>query len=347
MPTETLYPPDRCVDTWVCDDCGATLSQDYDASYSTVSGDTICEDCAYGYESCGDCDHYSRYLGDLNRAVSGGYICDHCAQCNYWSCEYCGDYVHYDESYCEDCGDRDCDGLIRDYEYKPSPQFHGDGPLYLGLELELETGGSRDCAEIATGELGDLGYLKADSTLYAGFEIVTHPMSHQWAAENFPYGMLRKLARNGAGAEDTAGMHVHVSRDGFDGPAHVYRWMKLIYRNETGVTGVARRSSDDWAAFEPSARENVKHYAKGDREGFRYSAVNVKNANTFELRIFASTLVERELRAALDLAAASVEYTRTLTVPDIAQRGGWDWSTFGGWVAARPEYAALAVEMSA
>ena len=45
---------------------------------------------------------------------------------------------------------RDCfdmDEIIHDYYYKPEPIFYGDGPRYLGVELELDDGGENEfCA---------------------------------------------------------------------------------------------------------------------------------------------------------------------------------------------------------
>jgi hypothetical protein len=153
--------------------------------------------------------------------------------------------------------------------------------------------------------------------------IVTHPMSYPWALRHFPWDMLAERAQAGATGED-AGLHVHVSREGFTGPAHVYRWMKLLHRNAAQVTTLARRDSWEWAAFTESDRRHVKDYAKGTRGAARYRAINTLPNHIFEVRVFASSLDRREVQAALGLAAASVEYTRDLSVADIAQAGDWD-----------------------
>ena len=114
--------------------------------------------------------------------------------------------------------------LIHDYSYKPRPFFHGDGPLFLGLELEVATPShDRSYAWTAHRWLGSLGYLKSDSSIDVGFEIVTHPMSYLWAIHHFPWEMLPELAETGCRATQQTGLHVHLSRDGFTGPLHVYR----------------------------------------------------------------------------------------------------------------------------
>jgi hypothetical protein len=227
--------------------------------------------------------------------------------------------------------------------------FHGTGPLFLGPEIEIATPAYLDaeCAQHAAARLGDLGYLKEDGSIGCGFEIVTHPMSYEWAIDHFPWQLLTDLAARGCAATAQTGIHVHVSRAGFSSPCHIYRWMKFIYRNQPQVTAVARRSSAQWAAFTDHDRRSVKDYAKGTRYGERYRAINTNNADTLELRIFASSLDPAQVQAALAFAAASVEYTRGLTAHDIAHHGGWQWPAFVAWLSDRPVYQPLRNQLEA
>ncbi len=249
-----------------------------------------------------------------------------------------GDY--YDEP--------DYNRFVQSYSYTPELMFHGDGPLFLGMELELNPGWRVDgdrLAETADTNLGSIAYLKEDGSLDAGgFEIVTHPMSYDYAMKSFPWETLAKLERDGAVTEDETGIHVHVSREGFDGAAHMYRWMKLIYRNEDEVSNFAGRTYSRWARFTPDARKSVKKAVdKQDPYRFsqnRYQAINVQNEATLELRIFRSSLNPNRVRQILTFVAASVEYARQLTAREIARNDGWSWKAFDSWVAARPEYAA-------
>ena len=357
-----------------CVDCPADLH--------TQAGDRVCEICApQQHTQCPGCDGWYRdgsscrdcVVCDRCRAtvpetqtvetVRGATICGTCRQQWYWRCQVCLGWnrdgagcgngcCDPDSCDCDDCRDDDdlvdFGGLVHDYGYKPRPIFHGAGPLYLGPEIEIETPvyGERRCAQLARAHLGRLGYLKTDSSIGTGFEIVTHPMSYAWAMANFPWRMLTRLRQAGCAATANTGIHVHVSRAGFTSPCHAYRWMKFIYRNQPQVTTVARRSSTQWAAFTDDDRKAVKHYAKGAC-GARYRAINTNNADTFELRIFASSLDPREVQAALAFAAASVEYTRDLTVDTIANRGGWAWPAFVTWLAERPAYRPLSEQLEA
>jgi hypothetical protein len=100
--------------------------------------------------------------------------------------------------------------------------------------------------------------------------------------------------------------------------------------------------------FDPGARARAAAHAKGETGGaFRYQAINVCPEDTFELRVFASSLHAQEVQAALAFADASVEYTRTLSAADIARRRGWEWVAFTAWLGARPEYRCLTDELEA
>jgi hypothetical protein len=354
------------------------------ADIETYEGDVGCHGCVpEGHWQCGGCDEWYRDGSPCERCVTcarcdgrvpdddtvetvrGSTICADCQRDSYWQCQVCdgwnrdgddcgNDCCDPDGCDCDDCRDDDdddgddFDGLVNDYSYKPCPVFHGTGPLFLGPEIEIETpySGEVACAEIAGAHLGSLGYLKTDASIDHGFEIVTHPMSYDWAIANFPWQMLTELRDLGCRTSDGTGIHVHVSRAGFSSAGHIYRWMKLIYRNERHVKIVARRSSDTWAAFTDHDRKAVKDYVKGGR-GERHRAINTNNADTFELRVFASSLDPHEVQAALGFAAASVEYTRDLTVDQIANGGAWTWSAFVAWLSDQPAYQPLSQELEA
>lgn len=367
MPTVSI------ADDTECDSCGDRVRDT-----QSVDGDTLCSTCADEYPLCDRCECRSR---DTELTVNDEPICVDCARAHYIRCEHCDLWAsetvltaagsdicesctrHYRECdgclgliepgfYCASCelddGDSGCD-LVHGYSYKPKPRFHGDGPLFLGFELEINAPqiDLSDSAFTACEHLGDLGYLKEDSSINGGsgwgFEIVTHPMSYRWAMDHFPWKMLSDLERIGCTATGN-GLHVHISRAAFESPAHVYRWMTFLYRNATHVTGVARRVSECWASFDDYDRKHVKDYAKGVK-GRRYQAINTQNDDTFELRVFASSLNRQEVQAALGLAAGSVEYTRDLTVPDIVHRSAWEWSAFSAWLGERTEYTPLSREL--
>jgi hypothetical protein len=120
----------------------------------------------------------------------------------------------------------------------------------------------------------------------------------------------------------------------------MHRFLNLIYSNQDLYERLAGREASRWASFEDIISQEVlrdeygnavldedgyrQYYNKRDiasklRDGGgeRYSAVNTRNRETLEIRIFKGTVNTNTIKSHLDLAHASVEYTRNLTVKDI------------------------------
>ncbi|MEV6361354.1 hypothetical protein [Nocardia asteroides] len=320
-----------------------SCSQLTDAGQHVDTGGFVCEICAHHlFDQCFQCDRFSR---ESRYIVGNRRACLTCAR-EQLSCRVCGTLVP-EHGHCDRCADPH---TVWNYHYRPDPIFHGTGPLFLGLELEVIVPRYRLDAAVttATDALGALGYLKRDSSIRpSGFEIVCHPMTYQYALTRFPWSMLEDLADLDGEADDSVGLHVHASRAGFTGPAHIYRWMKLIYRNQDQVTTLARRTSH-YAPFVPGTRARAKHLAKGARHALglpRHQAINPHPRHTLELRVFASSLDPRQVQAALAFTEASIRYTADLTVPEI-RAGGWEWDRFTDWLTHHLEYAPLVAELA-
>jgi hypothetical protein len=365
-----------------CYECRDDIYEDEDYVQFTESGDSdinkhkLCESCrVHGYYSqCSECDTWT----DCTDAVRG-YIGSFCSPCieviGVFYCDGCSEYVSDDEyradSLCNgcwscecyecDCTDCypdgcDCDSCtdsddLHSYSYKPDPIFfNGVGDYqyrpdeqttYLGMELEIGIDRISSAVDVLTFQAGNFIYCKEDSSV-DGLEMVTHPMILSASRELIPFEALRTL-RNEMGASAWKyGIHVHVARTSFDSDIHAYRWMKLLYRNQSDVKRIARRDSGEWASFNNESRINQKYTAetrKGKRSykhsvyTRRYSAINVENSATFEVRVFRGSLRKDEILAALELVAGSVEYTRQLSTTDIIHNGGWEWSRFIKWAS--------------
>jgi hypothetical protein len=232
---------------------------------------------------------------------------------------------------------------IHDYSYRPDLIFHTtnkDERLYFGMEIELECRNGRyDPAEYA-GRLEDydLAYLKSDGSLSDGFEIVTHPMTHDFfknEATEFweTLAGLRNQYKVMTWGTSTAGIHIHISRTGFKGGPHMHRFLNLVYSNEDLYSVVAGRTSSRWAKFDDvmtstrtvddegnrswKEHRSFRNKIVDGRNSDRYSAVNTQNRDTLELRIFKSTTKPERIKGYMDLAHASVEYTRHLTLQQV------------------------------
>lgn len=205
----------------------------------------------------------------------------------------------------------------------------------MGLELEVD-GRASDIVE-SVHRYDDSEshiYMKQDGSIN-GVELVTHPMTLDWST-GFPFGdMVTDIYNNGGRADESCGLHIHVSRNSFTNNRgrHAMTWLMFMYRNESEITDyVARRRSDQWASFRKPRRGELLAKATGRESGDRYVAVNCNNERTYELRFFASTLDETELRASLEFADASVEYTRGLSCHDVARGHALHWSRFCWWL---------------
>lgn len=325
----------NCVQS--CNRCGDVGTENDD--WCIVDYNTWCESCTERYASyCESCEEYTEsstnYVADRDANW-----CDDCVGGCYW-CEDCSQY--YYEGYCEDCQDS---RVIHDYSYRPDPIFHSTSNnerLYFGIEIEVEAGRSlSDASEYAQRlESLDLAYLKSDGSLNCGFEIVTHPMSHDFYKNEVPelYDTLDTL-RNSHSVKSwgtsTCGVHVHISRTGFNGGAHMHRFLNLVYSNQDFYEVIAGRSSDRWAKFTDvdhsvyqgrdedgnrtyiNSRSFTEKVVNG-RHTDRYSAVNTQNSATLEMRIFKGSTQAHVIKSYIDLAHASVEYTRTLSVKEVA-----------------------------
>jgi hypothetical protein len=164
----------ECVRRWSrCDECHLY------ARYITaiIGGPDVCEDCAEQYPVCDDCDNRCQGTDEVE---GGNEVCSDCRRDDYRECDDCYTLIPSIEDYCASCAlDHPCHDGIHSYDYKPEPHFHGRGPLFLGLELELKTPNNSlvEAAETALEELGDLGYLKTDSSIHgSGFELVAHSL---------------------------------------------------------------------------------------------------------------------------------------------------------------------------
>ena len=327
---------------WVCDSCGDIGDVDRDSMRVVDDDYNWCADCIDSAYYCERHEEYSSeggyYIGDRDE-----YWCEHCA--NNWAnwCDTCDQYF---EDGCDTCNEDTYQGqrVIHDYSYRPDAVFHcvkDNERLFFGFELEMEFDSDRgEAAAYAFNKLepDNWAYLKNDGSLDNGFELVTHPMSFDFLMEDDNaqevWDTIYAL-REEHGAKSyntrTCGFHIHISRTGFRGGAHMHRFLNLVYSNPKLYQKLAGRSSDQWAKFDDVYRryydENAGQYKlmksfkqklSQFRESDRYSAVNTLNPHTFEMRIFKGTLSIPALKAHIQLAHASVEYTRDLSVQQVS-----------------------------
>ena len=318
----------------VCEKCDSIIT--CDDEYNSVGLQIWCQRCIeHDATWCDSCDTYFVGYGYSADDTSDTY-CEPCFEDNTSYCEEC------DTNYANGCNydheEEQDSRTIHDYSYRPDPIFHSSEDeqtrLYFGIEVETEVRGGdygdrRNAAEYAQGlERESIAYLKSDGSLDCGFEIVTHPLSHSYFMNDASvlWNTIETLKNNYsmmAWGTKTCGLHIHISRNGFSGGSHQHRFLQLVYNNKDFYEVLAGRSSSHWAKFDDVLDPNTgkKTFAhklgRTHRDSDRYSAVNTNNRTTLEMRIFRGSLNTRFIKSCIDLAHASVEFTRVMSVPEV------------------------------
>lgn len=337
----------------LCGDCRIYCERCDNTEYSDgsryVEGSGVyCEVCADNYTYwCERCENtYSDNYSSYEIVDISVYWCEDCAQDNAEWCDSCDQYTR---DGCTDCG-----GQVHQYSYKPNPVFYGEdnNKLHFGIELEMEI---RDNDLVGSSEyimemMGDFVYLKEDSSIssggYRGFEMVSHPATLDYFTKNknlwTTLDYLKRVHTARSWDAKNCGLHIHISRKGFKSGAHTHRFLSLIYKNSDKMMKLGGRKST-YAKF-----NDVYMYDEFDRPYFtlahkvahpsrsiteRYSAVNTQNEHTLELRFFRGTMNPDGVLSAIQLAHATVEYTRNLTLSDV-KMGALSWEWFSDWIQA-------------
>ena len=299
-----------------------------EAEAFVFDGEIICDDCRDNETKI--CDHCGKRIWKENAEGSEDItLCSNCYTYEYTYCESCGVLLHNDNAhyqnygdipYCESCFEdlEDEDDRIEDYNYKPEPIFYGSGPLYMGIELEIDKGGeSGDNAEILM-NIANANeyriYCKHDGSLTSGgFEQVSHPMSLDYHQTVMPWReILEKAAAMGYRSHQTTtcGLHVHVNRS-FFGPdeevqeqaiARVVHFVEQCWNELLQFSRRTEAAMNRWASRYGIAdtAQNTYKNAKEKHLG-RYVAVNLENYHTIEFRMFRGTLRYDTFLATLQL----------------------------------------------
>lgn len=330
----------------VCTSCGNKF---YREQLSPFDGELLCPSCLSNqtvYCSC--CDR--RIWTDDNVGTDAQPLCQDCFDDHFERCTACnalirrGDtFFRGDDPYCQECYHSVCDrDAIRDYYYKPTPIFYGDGNRFFGVELEIDGAGedSDNAAEIlhiANAEQ-PLAYCKHDGSLDEGFEIVTHPMTLDFHLRSMPWERIVEEAKRlgyTSHHASTCGLHVHVNRTVFGNTestqdAAIARTLFFFEKFWDELLKFSRRTQgqlNQWAArygYKDQPQEILDH-AKSGRHAGRYTAVNLTNADTVEFRMFRGTLKHNTLIATLELLDCIIDAAIYLTDDDLK---AMSWSSF-------------------
>ncbi len=224
--------------------------------------------------------------------------------------------------------------------------------LTFGVELECEprrNGEPKMDAYELSDRIDEIAsdrvYCKSDASLSHGLEIVTHPgtLAHHMYVMHWRQ-IQRTCEKAGFRSHDTenSGLHVHVGREQLgntdaerEETIRKVQVLFVLYAAElTRFSRRARSRLDEWASFRSFgmspdsiratdgdtlatwARSSVPTFESGYHDR-RYTAVNLMNLATVEIRIFRGTLKRDTLIAAIQLVSNVFEYAMAHDWADI------------------------------
>ena len=344
----------NCLDSdyGYCDQCNETLLQSNITPVNTDTRNEVnwCSSCLEDAIKCDSCGRWftERYCStDANDTT----YCHKCSE-NYVICESCECWTSgWDEDNC--CPD--CSRIsrhIHDYDMKPNPYFHppaipsSSQYLYLGVELETDEYrgdvaiAAENCYDLSNDE--DLFYLKEDSSLDDGFEIVTHPCTLAYHQNEFPWKEIIQAVRSEEGLSHdakTCGLHVHFNKsflgteNSHEEEMAILKLMFLFEKFWENIVKFSRRTPqqlDRWAAKydDWQGRINCTRVDEIDKvKTFKHTcghgyAVNLQPYCTIELRVFRGTLNLETLLATLEFTDFLVR-TATTKSANTLYRAGW------------------------
>lgn len=307
-------------DVFYCERCS-----DYEHDAVTVrtgyrSEEIWCQYCVDHYATqCDECSAYWADDSDIYRDSNGRSYCPSCMD-DRGVCADCGVCLPYDmlyyrehleEHYCASCDpgeEEDKPEALHSYSWNPHQFiFHGDGPAWAGVELEVEgKDGQAEVCDIVEGIDGEeqFFYCKEDGSLgSSGVEIVGMPM--QWDIAQKKWSKVLERLHGKAKSHDTTtcGLHVHVTRSAYsvDIWEHVCLFVDLHWPR---FVALARRESGHYA--KKLCSENPCHCMQ--HGAGRYWALNFENLDTVEWRLWRGTLKPDTFFACIACSLALPEY---------------------------------------
>lgn len=339
-------------------------------------GDGICEclerrcrACGSGYDPCPTCTALCDGCRCAEHYCAGcGNGADPCASC---SCLCQGCECRYGECYRCDC-DHTPRVLVNSYSTRAERRLSFQGKptdpyewvtgtqmrdtTFFGVELEVEVGRGTDYDDAAQKTLDLIGkdfvLLKHDGSLSNGFEIVSAPATLEEHRQHWMPFLTNKPRGISSWNTSTCGMHVHISRPR-DGRDSLHVGKMLVFLNDTRhreqIVAIAGRNSR-WGSFDgsktvagglssfdlPDPMNRGRLRPRYGRGGDRYSALNLTNQHTVEIRMFKGTTSPDAFMKNLEFCHAFFYFTRDSSIREMS------WEKFVEYVRAnRSLYPAL------
>lgn len=327
-----------------CEHCGRIIGEGEDYIVDGY-GRVTCEDCLQWMYYCEDCGDY--FTEDDMVAIFDRdgdivqFVCTGCAETYYNQCPECGRW-YIDSAFdnggtCVNCAPEVIlpyhSGNPNGLKFHGSPEYsfiHG----HIGGELEITGLNDRAAADILEACGGyDFCHFEHDCSV-DGAEIIFQPRTIEaWeAARPAVNSMYDILTEYGCTSEGGNGFHIHISRTAFGATNEeqadaIAKFMRLFSDDNflrcCQVAGCTSEDARDWA-------RNCNEYSKEEQKriaercgGNRYTAVNVTNRNTVEVRLGRSTMDFDRFYGWMHFIAAMVRRAETITAKEAADFNEW------------------------
>jgi len=259
-----------------------------------------------------------------------------CFQCNevhltenagYTSCD--------DESMCTKClGMKQEDfKIIEDYNYVPRRYtFYKEKgerhPLFMGFELELES--IEDEVDdsliklnkfIYKEEISKYFYIKSDSSIDYGFEIVSFPATLKYMKKHYKLDKLCKFLQTIMKADDTCGFHVHIPRKTL-AVKELVALQHFAYVNREELFSLSGRRAEWFLSTDRDVKEVLKtadcfsfvevtkeDISKSKLYNYKYIAI-APRAQTIEFRFFGSSLNSKQINNNFQVIQSLISYCK-------------------------------------
>lgn len=185
----------------------------------------------------------------------------------------------------------------------------------FGIELELENGKEESTVPIYK-KLSSYLLCKSDGSLSNGIEIVTCPATYDVHKEKgrILFDTITKETK--LKNLSTCGLHIHVSKKSLS-TLQIGKIIEFIHnpKNKEFITKIAGRASNRFSSLEKERKiTDVAPDNFNPELEERMVGVNLKNVDTIEFRIFASTTVYEDYMMRLDFVNALLFYTQSCQI---------------------------------
>jgi len=323
-----------------CDHCGAyAVSTKMNALLKEKIGDapcykcitsrgTKCTFCNLALVANGGATMPPRFIGrKYTNTAYGKYICEDTHH-QFVRCFKCLKVFHagdMDGQLCTSCGTK----VINEYTYHPEAVFlKTDNDIvyrntpWMGIELEVEMKKhlttKRDLvAKRFNNDVSSVAYLKKDSSIVCGFEIVSHPGTFLWWTDpnNILIHSIQKLSRTCESFwTDTTGIHIHISSAAFSN-FHKALFVRFMLTNKPFMSFVSERYHGTQAKFDPVFDTDLifEDVIKRGVKLERHTAVNLNSSQpTVEIRMFKGNMRRERILKNIEFIHSVYEFSKMI-----------------------------------